>query len=107
MPNSRGFTSPTAIPQAAPGVAALAGEVTQPVDPDQPSIPEEPVVAPPSEPVGPVVPDVPAVPIDPTPDREVPEPSGPEVGPEPDPPAHGVRARVLVQSRRAGPADTD
>lgn len=86
---------------ATPGVAALAAEVPQPVDPDQPSIPEEPVVAPPSEPVGPVVPDAPAVPIDPTPDREVPEPSGPEVGAPPRP-VHVSSRTVAVQSRRAG-----
>ena len=78
-------------PAAASG-AAVAGEVTQPVDPEPPAIPKEPVVAPPHEPVSPGVPDEPAIPIDPTPDREVPEPEGPDVEPQPDPPVQGVRA---------------
>jgi hypothetical protein len=73
-------------PPAASSAAPAAGEVTQPVDPEQPSIPEEPVVAPPSEPVTPVGPEEPALPIDPTPDREVPPPAAPDVEPQPDPP---------------------
>jgi hypothetical protein len=85
--HSRPFVTPSAVASG----AAVAGEVTQPVDPEPPSIPAEPVVDPPSEPVGPVVPDEPAIPIDPSPDREFPEPAGPDVEPEPDPPVRGVR----------------
>jgi len=32
------------------------------------------------------------MPIDPTPDREVPEPEGPDIETQPDPPVQGVRA---------------
>lgn len=85
------FEGPIVTPLAASAVG-VTGEVPQPLDPEQPAIPEEPVVDQPSEPVGPVVPDEPATPIDPTPDREVPEPAGPDVQPEPDPPVERLRA---------------
>ena len=92
MNRSRMHSRPFVTPPAAASGAAIAGEVTQPVDPEQPSIPAEPLVDPPSEPVGPVVPDEPAIPIDPTPDREFPEPAGPDVEPQPDPAVRGVGA---------------
>ena len=69
----------------------LFAEVPQPGEPLQPVIPEEPVVPTPSEPVSPVAPEEPSAPIDPTPDREVPEPAAPEVEPQPDPPVGDTR----------------
>ena len=64
-------------------------EVTQPAG-DEPEAPQGPLVPDSSEPADPVAPDEPATVIDPTPEREVPEPAAPVVEPQPDPPVRSV-----------------
>jgi len=54
-------------------------EVTQPAPEDAPEVPKAPDLPEPGEPTLPVAPAEPVTPVDPTPERQVPEPAGPEV----------------------------
>ena len=84
-----GSTTAALIAKLSRSVARPTGEVTQPqpLDPEQPAVPFEPVIPDPADPSGPVVPDEAVTPIDPTPEPQLPEPHAPDF--EPQPPSTG------------------